>query len=1050
MCFCRRLFRAVVVAVGIAATIGAIGAEVLTDPPRFRHVTIRDGLSNNSVYCITQDSLGFMWFGTFAGLNRYDGHEIEVFLPEPGNPESIAGSVIFDVVPDTAGDVWVGTDGGGVNHYEIGTDTFRRIESEESGTAIPSEKVFSLGVAPGEVERGAAPLWIGSADSGVSVMTGDRLETFRAAATEGLFSDVIRAIAFDPQGTVWIGTQGGGLSWVDRSYRFHSVRQTGSVRDIFIDSNGETWVGTEESGLLRVVEREASVSLEPIVPGIIVRTIAEDVLGRLWVGTERSGVVIVYPNGETAEIRHDPDDQTSISSDFVRDIFVDRSGLVWIGTRGGGVNVHNPYATGFEPLVEGSGVAADLTDGYPTRRILEHSDGTIWIATDGEGIVRVHPDGAVSQLRVDGGAEPYIGSDHVYALAEAANGDVWIGSDGDGLERFDIRSQTLTRYSHDPADPRSLSSDVVWSILVDEAGTVWVGTEGGGVNRYDPETDAFHRFHNDPDRADSLQGSSVRALFQDSRGTIWIGTWDGGLSRMVDDDRFENFSRDVNDPTSLSDNSVNCVVEGLDGTLWIGTSGGGLNAFEPETETFRAIREIDGLTDNNVLGIVPDDNGFLWVTTANGLSRFDTKSEEITTFWDTDGLPNNEFTRNGFQRFRNGDIAVGTIEGAVRFDPETIKPSDFSPPIRITGFQLFNKTIDQSTTIDGLEHLKRNVIVSDSVNVFPGDTFIGFTFAALDYTNPEKNKYAVQLIGFDTEMRRLGDQNEYYYASVPPGHYTFQVMGTNSNGRWSGNPATIDLVVHPSFTQTWYFYTIVLAGVVGAVYAGARFRIARLNRYNLLLREYSHEVQNAREKERKAVARDVHDELGQLLTTLKMHIYWLSHNAAAGEEQRQARYDSMLGLVGVTLDWTKSLATRLRPAIIDNLSLSEAVEWLIGDVEKNSDIVIDRTIESTPEIVPEKANTIFRLIQELLTNVVRHAGASTASVHLYIDEGTMCITVSDDGVGVTKKELSDLRSYGIIGMRERVRNLDGSIAFNSDGNGTTVDICIPMGGLTNS
>lgn len=1046
----RWLFRTVVLIVAIAATVGRACAEDVTHTPRFRHLTIRDGLSNNSVYCITQDDLGFMWFGTFSGLNRYDGHEIGVFLPEPVNPDSIAGSVIFDVVPDRSGDLWVGTDGGGLNHYEIASDTFRRVESEETGEAIPSAKVFSLGAVSLESSGERSALWIGSADSGITVMEENRMRTFRAADTDGLNSDVIRVITPDNRGRVWIGTQGGGLSWADSSYQFHSLTLTGSVRDVFTDGDGVTWVGTEEAGLQRVVEREEAPVLAPVVPDIIVRTIAEDTLGRLWVGTERSGVVIVYPGGTTSWVRHDPDDLSSISSDFVRDIYVDRAGLVWIGTRGGGVNVHNPYATGFAALVDSNRFAGQLANGYPTRQILEHSDGTLWIATDGEGIIRVHPDGTVSRLRGSEGGITRLGSDHIYALAEDPRGDVWIGSDGDGLERYDIQTATITRYRTDPTDPRSLSSNVVWSLLVDEAGTLWIGTEGGGVNRYDPETDSFDRFYNDPDRGDSLQGSSVRALHQDSTGTIWIGTWDGGLSRMVDETRFVNYNRDANDPASLSDNSVNCVVEGNDGTLWIGTSGGGLNAFDRSSETFRAIREIDGLTDNHVLGIVSDDDGFLWVTTANGLSRFDTVSGEVTTFWDTDGLPDNEFTRNAFQRFRNGDIAVGTIRGAVRFDPQKIEPNGFSPPIRITGFQLFNQPIDQSTTVDGRDYLDENVIVSDAVNVYPGDAFIGFTFAALDYTNPDKNKYAVQLIGFDNEVRRLGGQNEYYYTSLPPGDYTFQVMGTNSNGAWSANPAEIDLIVHPSFTQTWYFYTIVLVAVVGAVYTATRFRIARLNRYNLLLREYSQEVETAREKERKAVARDVHDELGQLLTTLKMHIYWLSRNAGAGEDQRQARYDSMLGLVGVTLDWTKSLATRLRPAIIDNLSLSEAVTWMVGDIEMHSDLTIERNIEPTPEIDLEKANTIFRLIQELLTNVVRHAQARTASVDLRIVGETMCIVVSDDGVGVSKKELSDLRSYGIIGMRERVRNLEGSIAFRSDGAGTTVDICVPLGGLTNS
>ncbi|MCG8480533.1 MAG: histidine kinase [Spirochaetales bacterium] len=1003
---------------------------------RFTHVTVRDGLSNNSVFSILQDHLGFLWFGTFSGLNRYDGREIRTYRPEPADRTSISGSVVFDMLDDSRNRLWIGT-GGGLNRYDYGSDSFETyLHDPTDVTSIPSDSIFSL------EEASDGSIWIGTADAGIAVFDpeSERFRRLTAESVDGLESDVIRVLHRDRSGRIWVGTTG-GLSVYTGEVTMEHYLEGHTVRDIFEDSRGTVWIGTEEAGLLRVVPGVGGRRFDTVFGGVTIRTINEDRTGRMWVGTERDGVVTIESDGTTRVITYETDESHSLSNDFVRDIYIDRSGLVWIATRGGGLNRYNPRSEGFEYILDGD---------YAPRQIMEDEDGTLWIATDGQGIYRIGRDGRTQLTHRPNEAVSLL-SDHIYSLAIDRRGDVWIGSDGDGLERLNRATGESVRYRFDPEDDSTIPSNVIWSLLVDAEGRLWVGSEGGGLGRYDHGADRFIRFRNNPTDESSLIGNSVRALYEDSRGILWIGTWDGGLSRLEPSgDRFVTFTRNPGDATSISDNSVNSIAETPDGTLWVGTSGGGLNAFDTETQTFRSYRVEDGLPDNNVVGLVVDPAGDLWVATANGLAHLNTVTEQFTNYWQSDGLPADEFGRNSALRTRSGAVVLGTDGGVVRFSPDMITPNPFMPPVRITGFSLFNEPVTQDARSGPRRRLERNIVVSDSVNILPGDSFVGFTFAALDFTDPSKNTYAIQLIGFDPEPRYVGATNRYFYSSLPPGEYTLRVMGANSNRVWSREHADLRVEVHPSFFQQWYFFVIVAVVVGVAIAFIARIRIRGLHRRNVLLRQFSDSVQDAREEERRSVARDVHDELGQLLSTLKMHIFWLSKNAAAQEEQRQARYDSMLGIIGATLDWTKEMATRLRPVALDNLTLAEAVEWLVRETDKHSEVGFTWEIASTGEVSVDRATTVFRVVQEILTNIVRHSRATRAHVVLQTIDGRVCIDVRDNGIGIDRQRLADPKSYGIIGMRERVRRLGGEIRFRSDSGGVQVLAKVPTGEATHS
>jgi signal transduction histidine kinase/ligand-binding sensor domain-containing protein len=1026
--------RKVIILASLAVLLLA-SPQYAEEPMQFIHLSLREGLSNNSVFSVYQDHLGFMWFGTFSGLNRYDGREIEVFKPEQAKPDSISGSVIFDVFEDSNQRLWIGTDGGGLNRYNFSDGSFSVYQAEaDNPNSLPSQKVFCL------EEDSAGRIWVGTGDAGIAIFTTETEQFIRYSQSQvdGLKSDVIRVLFRDSGDRMWIGTQGGGLSMFRDGFSLSNYFDKGTVREVFEDSRGRIWVGLENEGLYITETASDEPSFRQIIGAKSVRCIAEDNFGTIWAGTERSGLVLVHQDFSTRTVVHDQNSDFSLSSDFIRDIYVDESGIVWVATRGGGVDRYNPRARGFKYLLQG---------GYDVRQILESSDGTFWVTTDGQGLLRMNQNGAVTHYLHSAHDPDGISSNHLYSLAEDAGGNIWIGSDGDGLMQYRKGEDRFLKYYADHENPESLSSDVVWALLVDRDGKLWIGTEGGGLNRHVPGENRFVSFMNIPGGPESLLGNSIRALYEDSRGNLWIGTWDGGLSMKVrGEDRFVNYTRDPGDLHSLSDNSVNCISGDKEGNLWIGTSGGGLNRFDPESGRFRAFRVGDGLSDDNVFGILPDNSGYLWVSTANGLSRFDLITEQITNLWRSDGTLSNQFGRNAYFRSSDGNLLFGTARGILSFDPEKVHVNAYSPDIRITGFSLFNEEIPVGIPVRGRVYLEKNICLTESLTVYPGDSFIGFSFASLDYADSGKNKYAVRLNGFDTDWHYLRTENTYYYSSLPPGSYMLQVMGTNSNGVWSNNYADLEITVVPPFYQTWYF-ALFMGGLFVSIFVViGRIRIAGLDKRNRMLQQFSNYVQDIREEERKAVARDVHDELGQLLTTLKMHIFWLSQNAASVQEQRQARYESMLGIINETLDWSKDLATRLRPVILDNLSLGEAVEWLLDETERHTPVQFQRSIGPTPDMKVDRATAVFRIIQETITNIIRHSNATTASMLLESTNGNLLVTVRDDGKGMEKNKLTDTESYGIIGMQERAKHLGGEISIHSTPLGTTVILRIPVAG----
>jgi signal transduction histidine kinase/ligand-binding sensor domain-containing protein len=1028
----------------LAARVSTVFFALLTlfsaaaaDPSKLQSygLGMEDGLANNSVYCTIQDRAGLMWFGTFGGLSRYDGESFVTYRPHQGAGGAgfLAASVVFALLEDSQGRLWVGTDGGGLARYKPDSDSFEVYRADpEKENALTSDRVLAL------AEDSKGEIWLGLGDG--SLGTFDlTTQTFKARKPSSAESSPIRCILVDAQGRVWAGTEGGGLLRYDAaSEKFdtftHNPGKKDSiasnvVRSLLEDSEGRIWAGLSGGGVDLFDEGRflhAKPKGQDSAPKDAVRALAQDAEGSIWVGYADSGLGFV--NASTLELYPPKKGDQAM----VRSIYPDRRGLMWIGLKDGGIRTYNLRSALFDRYT----LRADGTPLRDLRGMSEDREGNILVGSDGGGIVVLDKAGGMprplAQLPSDRAARK------VYSILAEKNGDTWVGTDGGGLIAI-YRSGKVTTYRHDDRDPESLASDVVWALYADPDGTLWVGTEGGGLDRFDKASGTFVHHRPDP-RKPSIKGSSVRTIFRDSKNRLWVGTWDGGLSRMDSDEKgFEGYGRDGADPATLGDASVNCIFEDKEGYIWVGTGGSGLARLDPKTEKFTHFTESEGLMGATVYGIVEDKSGNLWISTSMGLSRLDRENETFFNFGVEDGLASKELAQNSFLLASDGSVWVGGMGGLTHFDPGNLPRIAPKPPVAILGIEALGEGKRTPMLASGSGGIKE-------IELGYRNSGISFHIAILDYTSSGRNRYAMRLEGRQEGWIDLGAHSDGTIAPLAPGRYILRVKGANGNGIWNDEGTSLSIVVPPPFWGTWWF-RLVSAIFVAALLAGAiAIRVHTLRRRNELLVDFSRHVEAAREEERIAAAREVHDEIGQHLAAINLQAYWLNGHLSAKTDERKERIEEMLHSISDAMGSVKAVATALRPVALDALAFDEALRWYLRSFERRSGIKATIEIgENMPHVEGPLATALFRVLQEMLTNVLRHSGAKNIVLRYVFEDGRLVLEMNDDGKGIDVARANAQDSFGIIGMRERCAAFGGSLKVKGlSGKGTTITASVPF------
>ena len=962
-------------------------------------------------------------------------------------------------------------------------DYFLRSWNTENG--LPDNAVTAV------VQVHDGYLWLGTY-GGLVQFDGVRFTVFNSANVPGLQSDRVTSVYEDGRETLWIGHERGDLTrYRDGKFESIPVHETGVRRKISAigaDKDGDIWMLNEEGTLVRA--RDGATCALPNTDGVA--EMAQDGTGKLWVMS--GGQLAVLENGQLMTLSN-TNDSNGVGT-YVQGICASRDGGLWI-VSDGQVRKWNGHAMsenrGTNPcnatvvvmLETKSGALAmgtsndglcllfsnravlhfDHANGFPNdwiRCLQEDREGTLWVGAGNVGLVALRP----------GNIETLDAPDHwqgrvPLSIAAARDGAMWVGSEGAGLYRF--LAGEWKRYGENDG----LSNSYVWCVSEDSQGRMWAGTWGGGMfmqqdGRFitppgleninvpmpailqSPDgvtwigtASGLLRYENGAVKwfgeKDGLKVPDVRTIVQARDGTVWFGMLGGGLGRLKNG-QLEQFLKS----DGLSSDYVQCLHLDADGALWIGTYGSGLDRFK--NGRFDKITTAKGLPNNFICGIEEDSHGNFWISSHGGIFRVSQKaldgcadgrivSVNCLTYGKGDGLPSLECS-GGLQpaacKLADGRICFPTSKGLVIVNPDDVKISHLPPPVVIENVIVGGHALEQNS--DGKSPLK----------IPPGLQRFEFHYTGLSFVAPEKIQFQYRLEGWEKDwVDAASSKRVAEYSYIPPGNYTFHVRACNSDGVWNETGASLALIVLPHFWQTFWFHTLTVLAAIAFVVGIVLF----ITRRRMRLKLERIERQQALERERTRIAKDIHDHLGANLTRIS-----LLSQSAHGELENPAQAAAQLDRIyDTSRELTRSMdeivwAVNPQHDTLDSLASylgNFAQEYLISiNIRCRLDVPLH--LPHWP-ITAEMRHNVFLAFKEALHNVVKHSAADEVSIFLATETGGFTLAIRDNGKGFDPANVSTRpgRGNGLKNMRQRLEKIGGRCEIQSaPGNGTEVKFFI--------
>lgn len=787
----------------------------------FEHITVDDGLPENSVRAILQDSSGFLWFGTMNGLVRYDGYEMKVFAPSATDTSSFGGRTVLALHEDDKGDIWIGTYLRGLWKYDPRRGTFSSVPLGRADiTLADSERVNDIN------QDAEGRLWVAMMRGLVSIEpgTGEVVWHDAVAPLETGGSKVLglTRVYPDDRGRLWVATEHNGVMIYDpesgsvRNLVHHPDRPRSlpsmTSYDVLQTPDGKIWLTTTDGICLwqeatgDFITYRAPGSVEHANLNLMVRLQVDDE-GLLWIGSA-TGLYVFDPARHVFRLfSHDFEIPTSPVNGPVLSLMFDRSGILWAGSWHAGLNKVNPRTGGFRTQTFGAGRQA--AGGLSVDGIFEDSGGGLWIGTgdapagvgNGGLFYRAAPGEPFAQI-APGPDQPSIPS--VRGIFQDPDGVIWVLTYRGiwALENGRLGRKTLG--SGPESDLLAISN--IKDLVIDAEGSYWIAT-WSGLFRWDSRTDRLTQFRHMMLDPHSISSNELISLHLDHAGRLWIGSDSRGLNLFRSED--QGFQRFFSPEQGLE--TVSEIVETSNGDLWL-ASFSGLVRFDPATGSADVYGRDQGLPNDQVVSIQPDDSGRFWLSTGYGLARFDPESHQVKSFDVLDGLPDNEVKFASLKDSR-GLIHFGGRTGLVTFDPAGFERSRFRPRVAITGIALADTLLQPGPD----SPLKQMSHLADRIELDHDQNHLALSFASLDFARPDQNRYRYMLDGLDPGWRTPVGERRATYTNLSPGTYNFRVGGTNRDGEWSDHEASLVIRINPPWWHTWWAYVLYVAAVLAVV-----------------------------------------------------------------------------------------------------------------------------------------------------------------------------------------------------------------------------------------
>ncbi|MFC2126862.1 two-component regulator propeller domain-containing protein [Bacteroidota bacterium] len=790
----------------------------------FKKFTTKNGLSQSSVIAIIQDSKGYLWFGTRDGLNKFDGISFIKFRHNSEDKNSLSHSWVTCIFEDKDANIWVGTKNG-LNLFNPKKNNFTQIKTHSKGISVSDNEIWDIN------QTNNNRIMVSSKNGLTDINYKKNFSTYiknNPTNTNSPSHNNTRCFLNTNDGYLWICT----IKKVDRIHlatntweHYNYPLNTNKAAHItnspvlFKDNRGTIWLGYE-NGIAFLPPNKTTFEdflfkgEKKITTGV--RSIAEDLENNLWIGTYTGLEILNTKQQIFKRFIHDNNNPKSLSQNSIYKIIRDSRGDMWIGTWAGGINYFDHSYDNFKQISSGA-----------TSNMLNYKV--------------------------------------VSSIISTSNNNLWIGTEGGGLNFLNKKTELFTYYKHNPKDPNSISSNNIKSMILDKNENLWIGTHDGGLNFLNTHKKpyVFEKFNREQHDSIDLKKYRILSLLEDVRRNIWIGTERNGLLIYnTKSKKFKTIDSSINAAYAIkqSQNSeiifvagpnnllkinintkqiehlniiksdgyipkTNCVFEEKDKTIWIGTEGQGLFEYNPVSKKSKKYGIAEGLLNEVIYTILPDNNNNIWVSTNNGISRLNLLTKKIKNYDESDGLQGNEFNYGAAHKNKKGILLFGGTNGLNYFNPKSIVENNFVPNVNITAVKVNNKpylnNVDETSEIK----LKYN----------QNDFSIGFN--ALSYSQSNKNKYAYQLIGFDENWNYIENKKEANYTNLDSGSYTFTIKAANNDGLWNNEEKKLNIIILPAPWKTWWAYSLYIMIFSLLVYYIRSFAITRIKEKNELKQE---------------------------------------------------------------------------------------------------------------------------------------------------------------------------------------------------------------------
>ncbi|WP_308760735.1 two-component regulator propeller domain-containing protein [uncultured Bacteroides sp.] len=978
----------------------------------FKHLEVKDGLSNNQVNSIYKDSNGFMWFGTASGLNRYDGYDIRIYRSQKDDGKSLPDSYIEDIQEDASGNLWIRT-GAGYAIYNSVSDVFDRnveawmwnvgLTGNPSFIYIDKEKTFWISIYGKGVYR-----YREGQKNAVAVKDPDELFAKAEVSDmkecgEGILlvlnNGVLACIDEDKQCIRWINP--------DIAKDCREVKN--AAFDLYVDHSGRVWIFSVEGMWIYSLSRKAWEQRSPRTDTYnAVRAVAQDKYGCVWVGRNQDGVELIEPTGRKVRLANDPNNGRTLSNNTITALCEDETGTMWVGTYKKGVSFYNESIFKF-------GIA-DVGD----INCVEDGGGDIvWLGTNDRGLVRWN---SVTDERMTFShtADPRsISSDVIVCLLRDSSGRVWAGTFWGGLNCYD--GNRFIHYRACKGGGNSLVYDNVWALAEDADKNIWIGTLGGGLQCLNPQTGIFTTYSTSNS---NLVSDYISSLCISRDNTLVIGTSAGMAFMDLRTGEITNFAGTKSGKARLSNQNINQVYEDSRGLLWIATREG-LNVYDNKRDELYEVPIKPDFFKLLILGVAEDENNSIWVSTGgeliNVVLSVDSKTEHPVfrcyAYNDKDGLQSCDFNQRSLKRLHTGEIVVGGLYGLNRFRPDNIKYNRTLPKVMFTGFQLFNEDVKV-----GGEYAGR-VILKEALNE-TGEVVLGYEqnvftvlFASDNFVLPEKTRYFYKLEGFNENwLTSMSDMHRVTYTNLASGTYTLRVKATNSDGYAGTEEAFLKIVILPPFWMTPWAYIVYALLIAGAVFLSL-YAVQRRERNKFKIRQIEEDAKKKDELSQMKfrfftnVSHELRTPLTLIISPMESMMKEITDEKLHGKLQLMYRNaQRLLNLVNQLLDFRKNEMAGL------HLTLSEGdivayvrsicTSFLMLSEKKHVHLTFFSAMESLNMSFDE--DKTGKVVMNLLSNAFKftpEGGRVDVALEMSKETpGRLLIKVSDTGVGIRDED----------------------------------------------